>query len=412
MIELREIYESNYASLWDEFITKIDRVDVNNCPEPHLPVCGSNYEDSTYKIAFVGIETGGACALGKYKAIDDLPQIIDDWKGVFDDLMANGAWKWNFWRFIFQFLADFYNEDLHEFKIKGNDLKAEVEKILNSFLWANTSSIERFHITAEKKKVSRENWEKVKDASKVFDKAENILAVFKPNVLILLNWAQASEDWFPQGMDDAVEIKELPLRYYFIKDYNTHLYWTYHPRAMNNNFSRFSLAILEDIKERKIFENFPGEKFLEKRNQEKKILNILKGQLKHSAKDLNLQTIDDEWGFGGESYFYFELPNFKSKISICFGFDKGYDYFSVGVRMSKLDVNYDTFKKQISSILLPIIGEDKNYANWLYLHYYTDDLKNWSNNPKIWDGIKNNETCERLMNIVRCIDNKISEIQK
>lgn len=409
MSELRKKYESDYALLWKEFVSKIKDVDVTNCPEPHFPIYGKKYEGSNYKIAFVGIETGGACDMDKYKTTEGLVNIIDEWKKEFDNLeFMSWAWKWNFWRFVFQFLANFYNEELEEFK--KEKIKENIEEILSSVLWANTSSIERFHITAEKKGVSYDNWKKVKDASKIFDRAKNILKVFKPDILILLNWTHAPEDWFPKEIGEPIEMTELPLRYYFLKDANTHLYWTYHPRSMMNNFNQFSLAILQDIKTRKIFSNFPGEKLLEKHNQEKHLLDILKEQLKNSAENLNLQTSDEDWGNGGESYFNFYLLNFEPRISICFGFDKSYNYFSVGVHTKKMSTNDSTLKKQISLKLVPIIGEDKNYANWIYLHYYTDDLRNWISNPKIWEGIKSGETCTRLIDIIKKILGVISKI--
>jgi len=47
----------------------------------------------------------------------------------------------------------------------------------------------------------------------------------------------------------------------------------------------------------------------------------------------------------------------------------------------------------------------------VYLHYYNDDLKNWSINDKIWEGILSNQTCMRLMDIVKCIVKELSEIE-
>jgi hypothetical protein len=139
MEELKN-YEDCYKPLWLEFFNNIKGIDVKDCPEPHLPIYGENYNSFKYKIAFVGIDTVGSCNMDKYNSEDGYRKIIQEWKDEFDELdYCYWAWKWNFWRFIFQFLGKFYNLDLEEIKKCESE---EVQNILKSFVWANTMSIE------------------------------------------------------------------------------------------------------------------------------------------------------------------------------------------------------------------------------------------------------------------------------
>jgi hypothetical protein len=267
MDELKK-YEDYYKPLWEEFLNQIKNVDIENCPEPHLPIYGEYYSTSKYKIVFVGIDTAGSCSMAKYNCEDGYIKIIQDWKKEeFDELNycclketvsdSGWAWKWNFWRFIFQFLSKFYNINLEELKSSKSD---KAKNILKSFVWANARSIERFSITAEGKNVNYDNWKKVADASAVFDKAENILRIFKPNILILLNLSMVPDGWFPSEIGEPEILDTNYLRYYYLKNSNTHLYWTKHPRSLTNfGFDAIIHKILQSIKSKNIFPDFPGQ---------------------------------------------------------------------------------------------------------------------------------------------------------
>ena len=321
MEELKEIYRSHYSSLWTEFINKIKSVDVVNCPEPHLPVYGEFYASSSYKIAFIGLDTIGACNLEIYNKEEGHVDLLNDWKTKdFDNLgYLNWAWKYNFWRFIFKFLSEFYNLDIYNAEVeklrKGES--DQIKEIFKSFVWGNVMSIERFEVTAKGKGVREDNWLQIKKASVIFDKANNIVKVFSPNVMIVLYW-DAPQEWFTDGFNEfkGPEILSDHLWYYFIKDTSTHIFWTKHPRViaqLNHHLDKIIINdILLAIKNKLVFNSFPGKNNLVLNYNHSELIEKLKNQVDVIAKELSLQFYFSEKYFGkNETGFYFFRPEWE-----------------------------------------------------------------------------------------------------
>jgi len=412
--ELIKVYEP----LLKQFIEEIKDVKMENLPVPFLPVCGKNYENAPFKIAFIGWETRDNSKLEEFfEKTKENPAVALKW--FYDaideeeDFPLSGYgnnFGTGFWDLIMRFLAAFYNIDDWK-KIKN----LEQPDILKSFVWGNIDSIEKFNATAKNMGCSFKDWLMVKNASLVFDNANYLLNVFKPNIAIILTWRDSN--WLPKDIIDVSKteiIIENYLEYYYVPNTETHVYWTHHPGSrllQKFGYDNLIFRIFQDINNRKVFEDFPGKKLLELHNKQTNLFEKLKVQLKNSATLLNVESLDADWGNGEESYFYFYLPNSKFKTSICFGFDKYYNDFSVGVDIDKKEDNYANLKREISLALSPIIGTDVNWVNWAYLHYFKDDLQNWRTNEKIWDGIINGQTCMHLMNIINNIIVELRKIQ-
>jgi len=389
-------YEDYYKTLWQEFLFKIKDVDVKKCPEPHLPIYGEYYSKSEFKIAFVGIEAARSCDLEEYNSEDGYSKIIQDWKeNDFDSLeYCNWAGQWNFWRFIFQFLGKFYNVDLEELK---NHDSEHAQNILRSFVWANTNSIERYHITAEGKNVKYENWKKVKDASAIFDKAENILKTYKPKILLLLNWRNVPDGWFPEGIGEPEENDKPPLRYYYLKNSDTHLYWTKHPRALSTSigYDVIIYEILQSIKSKNIFPTFPGQTPFE-------LLEKFKKQTEQIAKELKLELHYDPNLGQADSCFYF----FKQEWSfgIGFGFDNAWtcDFFG-GVCRKDLDIAIP--EKIINEIQNKFGMSQQPTRNWPYW-FWVEEHRNW--NQSTFEEIISGELVKKIKISVEEIMTKLS----
>ncbi len=306
----------------------------------------------------------------------------------------------DFWGFIFKFLKFFYNKnDWREIK------DGKYPKILESFIWSNIESIERFEVADRGDNCSIEDWKKIKKASLIFDDASHLIKALEPNIMIVLRW-QEDDTWLTGGFScPGVEIAD-HLYYYFVENTKTHIFWTAHPRWLRKKrIDEMVINILELIQQKQIFTSFPGEFFLAQKKERTQQISKLKKQLEEKAIAINLVAFDEDWGIGGESYFYFKVPNTKRKVSICFAFDSGHKDFTMGVYMNEQSNGYINLKSEISAKLTPVIGSDINYPNWAYLHYFDDDSKNWETNSKIWGNIDNGVTANTLIE-------KVKEIQK
>lgn len=258
--ELENRFVEQYAPLISDFTKDIEGIDTKGMPEPHIPLFGSEYYRSKYKIAFYGIETNWWYDLTHFISVakEDPYQAarlrINDFQN-----MEFKNWRNNFhtsfWDFIFQFLSTLYKIDNWEKLLDGTH-----DDILQSFVWGNINSIERYSVSAEPNGVDESVYQKVKNASKRFDSESNILRTLKPDVLILLDWPEA-EQWL--NLSNKKNTLCLPfddhLTYYYLKDTNTHVFRTSHPNwiARNSSFKEWIEKIIEKIKEYNVWSDLP-----------------------------------------------------------------------------------------------------------------------------------------------------------
>ena len=160
-----------------------------------------------------------------------------------------------FWSFVFKFIAKFY-------KVGFDDLvqKNAYPELLRSFVWGNTNSIERYHITAESNAVNYETWEKVKKASICFDSLNNIVKSVNPKLFFVLN-SSVDKDYIQS--DDAVRKlgisvgnkkdvmrltvdEDRKIVYYYLRDDDVHIISMPHPTWMGL-YSGFGIDSYVDI---------------------------------------------------------------------------------------------------------------------------------------------------------------------
>jgi hypothetical protein len=413
--EITMNFRSTYSSLVEKFKEEIREVRPENLPEPFIPVYGEDYEKHPYKIAFVGWETRGSYQLSEFLK-EDLDDVLYRWREDFVEsnfLLFKNYYGYSnnfgndFWGFNLKFLAKFYAvEDWRKVK-NGEHLD-----LLKSFIWGNMCSIERFEVTALGKGGEVAEYSKVKQASKIFDKAQHLLGVFKPNIMIVLHW-QDDDDWLTEGNEDFESEKISDhLDYYYVPRTKTHVFWTAHPGWLSrkNRIDSTIDTILEVIKKKNVFPSFPGENILKRKEQKQNLLNKLKTQLTKLASEKGLNTVDENWGFDKESYFRFDIKSSEFNTAIYFCFDNWFNDFSIGLIINNKPENYELLRSEICS-RLDVIGADRGWNNWAFLHYFIDDLQTWEGNDKLWDGIENGKTSERLMKIVDSILSKLEGLE-
>ena len=260
MERLKERLMEQYAPLVEQFVKEIGELDVKGIPAPHIPIMGEDYVSAKYRMAFIGMETYGwedmnvfLDAAKKYSG--DAVFLMESTINDLEHLGWANNYHASFWGFVFKFIAKFY-------KVSFDDLvqKKAYPELLRSFVWGNTNSIERYHVTAESNAVNHETWEKVKKASICFDSINNIVKSVNPKLFFVLN-SSVDKDYIQS--DDAVRKLGIPVEnkkdvmrltvdearkivYYYLRDDDVHIISMPHPTWMGL-YSGFGIDSYVDI---------------------------------------------------------------------------------------------------------------------------------------------------------------------
>lgn len=401
-------FVNTYQPLLKSFISKIDHINKENLPEPFLPVYGKLYDQTPFKIAFVGWETRDNSSLADFcsefdsSPIDCLYRFREDLFPENDDgfkfnYYGNNFGK-TFWDFILKFLAQFHN--ISDWKSLKNGEVPHIAEILQSFIWANTNAIERYSVTAKKLGANEKEWQVVSLASKAFDSSHILIEALSPKVIIILHW-EADESWLTDHngyIEGPIEITET-LLYYHLIDSSTHVYWTKHPVRMSIekiDFDETINQILKHIISKKIFESIPVEKRYEMVSESKKQLSEIAFEL-----EMNLLYFPNEDQFGrADSGVVFLKDNWKHAMG--FGFDKSNEQdFFWGVR--SFDFNQKDVREKIIEKLGCELNDQptKNWPSW----YWHQQYRNWDNS--IYEELKNGNFKINIKDILTHILNQL-----
>lgn len=269
------IFKNEVAKLGDE---------IKGIPAPHIPIAGKNYDLAKYKIAFVGMETAGWEDLDHFiEEMETNPSnailACQDWLDPKLILKRNG--NATFFGFIIRFLELFYKIDRKTITNKEN-----LHPALTSFVWAETNSIERYHVTAAKNKVNKEVWEQVKKLSKPLDSINHLINATNPKVVIITDkWVCTDyilrEENIHESVPESKESKKyayshqpdekIPYQYYYLRDNDTHVFVIPHPRwiGLHKQTDAYIDSIISVIDTYKIWQSLPNEEadWIEKKNK-------------------------------------------------------------------------------------------------------------------------------------------------
>jgi hypothetical protein len=240
----------------DEFVISLGSFNTTGMPAIHIPIIGKSYEKSAIKIAFFGKETYGWHSFQEFmelfagngkeygSTVKAYDYLVNSTKPT-DYLKWTNNWGTSFWDYIFQFLTTFYKLDPNLLENEG------YKNLLDSFIWGNTNSMERYSVTAEGQGAEYSDWEHIKNASKIFDKAKYVLNLCKPDIMLVMDW-EADEKWLIGKVDKKHE--EIYDHHWFYKMGRTNVYWLAHPRwiAPNIGFSESINIIIKDLEKRGI----------------------------------------------------------------------------------------------------------------------------------------------------------------
>jgi hypothetical protein len=250
-------FKGQYCKLIDQFVDSLGSFNANGMPAIHIPIIGNEYENFHTKICFFGIETYGWHSFQKFmEAYAGNGEKVGSTEKAFDYLTKSTSpinyldWTNNFhtsfWDYIFDFLIFFYK--LPKLKFTDNE---NFKNLLESFIWGNTNSMERYETSAKGEGALYNDWEHIKKASKIFDTASYVLNICKPDILLIMNW---NEDEYWLTGKEKIEHFVIDSHHWYYKIKNTHVYWLPHPRYTSSNgigFDKSIELIVNDYESRK-----------------------------------------------------------------------------------------------------------------------------------------------------------------
>ena len=257
-----------YTPLVKTFVENVKKggLKTQGIPALNIPKVGASYDDYSYKIAFIGMETKGWGKLSKFIELgsnspEDAITYKDQW---FNEGKRYKHLKTTtFWGFIVSFLAKFYGYNKKQLIHKDGTY----HQILSSFVWGNCNSLERYCVTAKKNAADKKDWLKIKEFSLSFDNIIYILNATKPQ-LIFITYARFNKDKYFQNIDwEKVNTnKELHLRHYIIKrEQQTNVFVIPHPTWIVRSkccggYKKYINELINYIKECNIWSDLPVDK--------------------------------------------------------------------------------------------------------------------------------------------------------
>ena len=251
----------------DNFKDKIKCIKTAGITGPHLPGVGNCYEFAKYKFLFCGWETYGWDSLTDFVNEETHNNVFSTDKYLNDDTFLN--WRHNdhatFWAFVLKFISKFYHVDYKELTEK------KYPELLHSFMWANSNSIERYEVSSTE--APKENWEKVKNASKTFDDLNHIINSCRPKVVFIL-YKKVDEKYFKNdktlsetynidinNRHNFLQLRNEGYYYCYGRNSQTHIFTLPHPRWMGLysgiGIDQYIELLITDLKNYNVWDKMP-----------------------------------------------------------------------------------------------------------------------------------------------------------
>lgn len=237
---LKKKYQENYCKRIESFINEIQDLNCEGIPELHLPLFGDGYEESDYKIAFIGRDTRSWGDMSNFipAAKESSENSLYRYSYIFDNFEFT---KWTnnfgktFWDTAFKVLSYVHGIDnWKEIKRKQHP------QILNSFVWTNINSVELYESTPLKNNVNYEIWKEVKEKSeKYIDSFYNFFKIFSPKYAFI--FTNEKKETFYDVFLEWKEISKL-VEYCYYKKTNSHIFRISHPISLSMN-KNYNLAL-------------------------------------------------------------------------------------------------------------------------------------------------------------------------
>jgi hypothetical protein len=231
-------------------------------PGLFLPHVLANYDRANKKYFYVGRDTNGWGSFNdliiayENNQIEEYIEKNNNWPGVVDNFLEYTNNKaGGFWTLASKLHLKL--NGINETVSINTDIDEKYKVILSEMGYGNLNAIETHQSIKNRDKwndIDQIIYWDIKSKSRRFDKLKYILDIYSPDYIFIFNWAVDEAEEELAFTDINVEWQEndhIPkiLATYLVKDYNSKIIWTIHPR--NLSFKEMNIdELIQEISSR------------------------------------------------------------------------------------------------------------------------------------------------------------------
>jgi hypothetical protein len=260
MKNLTERYLEYYTPLIQQFIKDVEPLsipNINEMPEPFLPLFGKDYEQSALRIIFIGQDTKWWWDLREFIQAETaapgkkLRERLDQFRQR--AFTQWGKTRYTFWGFVMMTIAVLHGRKDWELMKKG----AMVE-ILNSIAWGNVNAIEYFTSSASKRGVPEQFWHQVRLAGEPLNRFHHVVQALAPRVVVLLHKGLNAASYFEGYQIEKISQQD-GIAHYRLPQIPVDLFHVPHPVRMkfDQGADHFCTKLAELLIDHKLAPQFP-----------------------------------------------------------------------------------------------------------------------------------------------------------
>jgi hypothetical protein len=230
-------YIDYFTSLIQEFVRDVESLphpDIKRMPEPHLPLFGKNYENSTLRLVVIGQDTLDWGDLRDFVTAEKatpgckLHEGLDEFRdhSLFQQSRGTASSQ-RFLGFMMMMVAALHGQENWALMKHG-----KMPEILDSLAWAEVNAVRLYGDWATGLGVPYEYWGAVRRVGERFNRFRHIAETLKPHAALVLYRGLDPASYF-EGYKPKIVLQDGRLTQYHLPEIGVDVYHTPHPGSMN-----------------------------------------------------------------------------------------------------------------------------------------------------------------------------------
>ncbi|WP_269538053.1 hypothetical protein [Cerasicoccus fimbriatus] len=207
---------------------------LEHLPQPFLPLFGTGYEQSAFKLLFVGQDTKGWGSTSDFIE-RELKSPGECLEAMFGNIEGRPFTGWgkstnSFFGFVMALLASVHGiENWNVLKWGGH------EAVLSSFGWANANAVELWpSLKKHESRVPKATLDAARHAAAHLNRLKHMLVTLKPRVVLITFMGLSKSEFFEDLDVQELDTTNERFHHYRIDDYDVDIFHTCHPGYMRN----------------------------------------------------------------------------------------------------------------------------------------------------------------------------------
>lgn len=234
MSTMDQRYLNHFTPLVQEFLQEVDSLshpNIEKMPQPFLPLFGTNYATSAFRLMIIGQDTYWWHDLRDFLAAEKanpgskLVETLQSFRA--HQFTGWGNSRQHFWGFAMMLLATLHgHEDWQAMK------QGKMTEILDSFAWSNGNAVELYNSTAGKLAVPVSYWNVIRQAGERFNRFRHIQETLQPQAVVVMYRGINMSTYFEGYRLEEIS-RNQRLIHYRLPDVGVDVFHVPHPRSMN-----------------------------------------------------------------------------------------------------------------------------------------------------------------------------------